>query len=134
MGIFKVLVAAPPQHVQAIDRAYADKYGITLWKAMEKEMGGLLSGNVGDATLHLIMTKTRPYEAAAAMIKAACRGIPVGTDKVLLTCCIVRYQHIMKDVMAAHMELYGKSVHDRVRSECTGRYKEVLLTVLNAVW
>lgn len=36
--------------------------------------------------------------------------------------------------MAAHIEAYGKTIHDRVKSETGGHYKELLLTVLNAVW
>jgi hypothetical protein len=40
----------------------------------------------------------------------------------------------MKDVMAAHIELYGKSLHDRVRNETSGDYQKVLLALLNAVW
>ena len=35
-----------------------------------------------------------------------------GTDELLLTSSLIRYQDVMKDVMAAHIELYGKSLHD----------------------
>jgi hypothetical protein len=127
-SIYKVLCAAPPEHVENINKVYADKYGYTLMKAMEKE----LSGNARDGTLHMLGMKIKPYETIAELIKAACAGI--GTDELLLTCCIIRYQMVMKDVMGAHIELYGKSVHDRVRSECSGKYKTLLLAVLNAVW
>jgi annexin A13 len=107
---------------------YADKYGYTLFKAMEKE----LSGNVRDGTLHMLGMKLKPYETVAKLIKTACAGI--GTDELLLTCSIIRYQHVMKDVMTAHIELFGKTLHDRVREETGGNYKTVLLDVLNAVW
>jgi hypothetical protein len=76
--------------------------------------------------------KIKPYETIAKSIKAACAGI--GTDEMLLTTCVIRYQGILKDVMAAHIELFGKSVHDRVREETGGNYKKCLLAVLNAVW
>jgi Annexin len=127
-SIFKVLCAAPPQYVQMISDVYADKYGYTLFKAMEKE----LSGNAKDGTLFMLGMKMKPFETIAGLIKSACAGL--GTDELLLTCCIIRYQMVMKDVMAAHIELYGKSVHDRVRTECRGKHKELLLAVLNAVW
>ena len=45
-GIFKLLCASPPEHIQNINTVYADKYGYSLRKALEKE----LSGNVGDGT------------------------------------------------------------------------------------
>jgi hypothetical protein len=127
-SIFKILCAAPPEYVKKIDAAYAEKYGYTLLKAMEKE----LSGNVQDGTLHMLGMKLKPYETAAKLIKAACAGF--GTDELLLTCSIIRYQHVMKEVMSAHIELFGKSIHDRVRSETKGDYKALLLAVLNAVW
>lgn len=127
-SIFKILCASPPEHIENVNRIYADKYGYSLIKAMEKELGG----NVRDGTLHLIGMKIKPFETIAQLIKSACAGI--GTDELLLTCCVIRYQDVMKDVMAAHIELFGKSVHDRVRSECGGKYKDVLLTALNAVW
>lgn len=127
-SIFKILCASPPEHIQQISDEYADKYGYTLFKAMEKE----LSGNVRDGTVFLLGMKMKPFETIAKLIKTACAGI--GTDELLLTCCIIRYQMVMKDVMSAHIELFGKSVHDRVRDECGGKYKELLLAVLNAVW
>ncbi|KAG7374328.1 annexin [Nitzschia inconspicua] len=127
-GIFKILCAAPPEYISKISAVYTDKYGYTLWKAMEKE----LSGNVRDGTLHMLGMKLKPYETIAKLIKSACAGI--GTDELLLTCCIIRYQHVMKDVMTAHIELFGKTVHDRVREETSGKYKEVLLAILNAAW
>lgn len=127
-SIFKILCAAPPEHVKNIDKAYSEKYGYTLLKGMEKE----LSGNVRDGTMHMIGMKLKPYETIAALIKEACRGL--GTDELLLSCSIIRYQYVLKDVMAAHIDLYEKTLHDRVRSECSGNYKELLLTVLNAIW
>lgn len=127
-SIFKVLCASPPEHIQNISTVYADKYGYSLVKAMEKELGG----NVRDGTLFVLGMKLKPYETIAQLIKTACAGL--GTDEILLTCCIIRYQAVMKDVMGAHIEMFGKSIHDRVRSECRGKYKTLLLAVLNAVW
>ena len=49
---------------------------------------------------------------------------------------MIRYQtpEVMKDVMTAHIELFGKTIHERVRSETSGKYKKVLLALLNTVW
>lgn len=127
-AIFKILCASPPEHIQNISDAYSDKYGYTLLKAMEKE----LSGNARDGCLFLVGMKLKPFETIAQLVKTACAGI--GTDELLLTSSIIRYQMVMKDVMAAHIELFGKTIHDRVRSECGGDLKKLLLAVLNAVW
>ena len=127
-GIFKVLCQAPPQHVENISKEYAEKYGYTLLKGLEKELGG----NVAKATLHMVGMKIKPYETIAHLIKSACAGM--GTDELLLTCCLIRYQGVMKDVMTAHIELFGKTVHERVREETKGKYKTLLLQILNTVW
>mmetsp|Transcript_582 Transcript_582/g.879 ORF Transcript_582/g.879 Transcript_582/m.879 type:complete len:336 (+) Transcript_582:98-1105(+) len=127
-AIFKLICKAPAQHVEAVNHAYAEKYGYSLLKAMEKSLGG----NAKKAMLFTIGMKLKPYEAMANLIKEACAGM--GTDEILLTCCIIRYQDVMRDVMTAHIELFGKTIHDRVRSECRGKYKDALITILNTSW
>lgn len=127
-GIFKVLCAAPPEHIENISKVYADKYGYTLMKAMEKE----LRGGVEDATLHMLGMKMKPYETMAKLVKTACAGF--GTDELLLTCTLIRIQPHLQHVQASHIDLYGKTIHERVRSEAGGKYQKVLLSILNAVW
>ena len=127
-NIFKIIFAAPPEHLKNINTIYSDKYGYTLEKVMEKEMGGELK----NAAMHYIGMKLKPYQAMAQLIKTACAGF--GTDELLLTCTIIRYQEVMPQIMQAHIELFGKTVHDRVRSECGGKLKTILLQVLNTAW
>lgn len=76
--------------------------------------------------------KVKPFETMATLIKTACAGI--GTDEFLLTCCIIRYQHVMAKVMSSHIEQFGKSIHERVRSETSGNYREALMATLNTAW
>mmetsp|Transcript_23337 Transcript_23337/g.54206 ORF Transcript_23337/g.54206 Transcript_23337/m.54206 type:complete len:334 (-) Transcript_23337:97-1098(-) len=127
-AIFKLVCAAPPQYLEVVNRVYADKYGYTLEKAMEKELGG----NVRESTLFLLGMKLKPFETIAHLIKKACAGF--GTDEMLLTCCCIRYQHIMPQVMAAHIELFSKTVQDRIRHETSGKYESLLLAVVNKAW
>ena len=84
------------------------------------------------AVLHLIGMKLKPYETMAALIKSACAGF--GTDEMLLIASCIRFQPVFAEVQAAHIELYGKTVQDRVRSECGGKLKDLLLKVLNTAW
>jgi len=126
--MFKVIVLSPPAYLKMVNETYADKYGYTLAKAMEKE----LSGDAQKAAIYTVNMKLKPYEAIAKVIKSACAGI--GTDELLLTCCVIRYQHIMGQVNMAHMELFGKSIHDRIRHECGGSYKDLLLALVNKVF
>ncbi|ACI65915.1 annexin [Phaeodactylum tricornutum CCAP 1055/1] len=127
-GIFKLLCKAPPEHIENMNKAYADKYGFTLMKAMEKEMGG----NVKEGTIFMLGMKQKPYETIGDLIRSACVGF--GTDELLLTTLLIRYQPIMSEVMSAHIEKHGKTIHDRVRSEVGGKFKDLLLQVLNTAW
>jgi hypothetical protein len=122
--LFKVIVLSPPKYLKMVNDAYADKYGYTLVKAMEKE----LSGKAEDAAIFALKMRFKPYEAMAGMIKQACAGI--GTDEDLLTCSIIRYQDLMGHVNFAHEDLYGKSVQERIKSECSGHYKDLLLALV----
>jgi len=83
-------------------------------KGMEKEFSGVTSkDSVKDAVLHLIGMKLKPYETMAKLIKQACAGF--GTDEMLLTACVIRFQPVLAEVQSAHIELYGKTIQDRVR-------------------
>jgi hypothetical protein len=131
-GIFKIVCAAPKEHLENVNKFYADKFGYTIPKALEKELGGLMESGTKSATLHMVGMKLKPYETIAKLIKSTGDGI--GTDEFMLTCTLIRYQGVMQDVMSAYIELYGSSIHDFVRKEAGGKYKEVLLQILNTVW
>jgi len=125
--LFKVIAFSPPKYLNMINLAYSEKYGYTLFKALEKNF----RGDAKDASLFTLGMKLKPYETVAHLIKKSCKGI--GTNELLLTSCIVRYTAILSHVNLAHIELFGKSIHDRVRSECSGNYKKLLMALLNHV-
>jgi annexin A7/11 len=123
-GLFKLLCPMPPEYIQKVNSAYADKYGYTLVKTMEKELGG----DVEKAAMFMVGMKLKPYEVVAQLVNTACAGF--GTNELLLTSVLIRYQAIMKEVMIAHIELYGRSIEDRVNAECGGDFKLALLEIL----
>lgn len=126
--MFQIVALAPPKHLQSVNEIYADKYGYTIFKAMQKELGG----KAEEAALFTCGLKLKPYETIAHLIKGACKGM--GTKDLLLTTTIIRFQHIMGEVNAAHIELFGKSVHERVRHETKGNYRDLLITLMNKVF
>jgi len=121
----KIVVMSPPKYLKIVNSVYADKYGYTLFKAFEEEMGGLSA----EAALFTLGMKLKPYETVAKLIKKACAGF--GTDELLLTCSIIRYQDLMGHVAVAHEDLFEKSIHKRVRDETGGNYKKLLITLMN---
>lgn len=125
-GLFKILCLAPSEYLQKLNLMYADKHGYTLVKVLEKE----LSGHVEKAAMFMIGMKLKPYEEIAKLIKTSCAGI--GTNELLLTTAIIRYQKLLKNVNLAHVELYGTTIRDRIEKECGGNYKRVLLEIIDA--
>mmetsp|Transcript_493 Transcript_493/g.665 ORF Transcript_493/g.665 Transcript_493/m.665 type:complete len:340 (-) Transcript_493:311-1330(-) len=125
--LIKTIVMSPPKHLKMVNFQYADKYGYTLLKALEEELGG----DGESAALFTLSMKLKPYETLAKLIKSACAGF--GTDELLLTCCIIRYQDLLPHVCIAHEDLFEKSVQQRVKDECRGDYERLLLALVNKV-
>lgn len=123
-AMFKILCAAPPEYLKKLNLAYAEKHGYTLPKVLEKELGG----HVQDAAMFMVNMKLKPYEAVAKLIDKACRGF--GTNELLLTATLIRNQMILKEVDAAHTELYSQTLHDRIKSETGGDYRKLLLELV----
>ena len=86
IGLFKILCAAPPEYLKDVNLAYADKYGFTLMKALEKELGG----HVREAAMFMLGMKTKPYETVAGLIDKACKGF--GECSLSDTLDVFRYQ------------------------------------------
>jgi hypothetical protein len=122
-GLFKILCVSSTTFNELL---YAEKYGFTLVKAMETEF----RGTTGPAAMFMLNMKVKPYEAIANLIETACKGF--GTNELLLTCTVLRYQRIMKEVMLAHIELFGKTVQDSLQGEVGGNYRALLMTVLES--
>jgi len=123
-GLFRILCFSPPAHLKAVNLAYAEKFGYTLFKALEKELHGITQR----AAKFTLGMKLKPYETVAKLIKDSCKGI--GTDETQLTSCLLRYQIIMPDVDAAYQELYGKSVRDAVSKEEGGNLGKLYMQIL----
>lgn len=123
----KIIVLSPPKYLKILNSVYADMYGYTLLKAFDKEMSGI----AGEAASFALGMKLKPFETIATLIKKACAGF--GTDELLLTCCLIRYQNLMEPVAVAHEQLFDKTIHKRVKDETGGNYEKLLLTVLNKV-
>ena len=123
-GLFKILCQAPKEYLEKVNIEYATQYGYTLSKVLESELGG----DVEHAAMYMLGMKLKPMETVAALIKKACAGF--GTNELLLTKCLIRYQPIMKHVNQSHMEMYEKSVEDRVQEETGGDFQKILLQVV----
>jgi len=125
-GFFKLICAMPPEHLKKVNQLYADKHDVTLFKAVQDE----LSGKTEDATLFLLGMKLKPYDTVAKLIEKACAGF--GTNELLLTCTLIRYQLHLPRIMAAYEELTGKSLQDTLKKEISGDYRRLLTELVDA--
>jgi Annexin len=125
-GLFKLICTSPSEHLKKVNQMYADKHDVTLFKAIDDEM----SGKTQDATLFLLGMKLKPYETVAKLIQKACKGI--GTNELLLTCTIIRFQPHLPQVMAAYEEVAGKTLQETIRKEIGGDYRRLLTELVDA--
>jgi annexin A7/11 len=125
-GLFKLLCSRPAEHLKKVNLKYAEKHDVTLFKVMDTELGG----DTREATLFLLGMKLRPYETIAKLIKKACKGS--GTNELLLSCTLIRYQIVLKEVMLAYVELYGDTLQELIKSEVGGDYKRLLVEMCDA--
>ena len=72
--------------------------------------------------------KINPYEQVAKLIEKATAGF--GTNEILLQATLIRYQGIINKVKLAYVDLFGKTIQDRIRSECGGDYEQLLLYIV----
>jgi annexin A7/11 len=126
VGLVKILSASPPAYLKKLNLAYAEKHGYTLLKVLEKELGG----DTKDAAVFMLGMKLKPYETVAKLIMKACKGF--GTNELLLTSAIIRYHHILKDVMEAFVEENGKTLQDTVKAETRGDYEDLLVQLCDS--
>ena len=125
-GLFKLLCARPSEHLKKVNLEYADKHDVTLFKVMELEMGG----DTRDAALFMLGMKLKPYETICKLIQTACKGM--GTNELLLSCTIIRYQICLKEVMLAYTEMYGDMLQALIKSEAGGDYERLLVEICDA--
>ena len=125
-GLFKLLCSRPAEHLIKVNELYTDKHDVTLYHVMETELGG----DTRDATLFLLGMKLRPYETIAKLIQKSMKG--VGTNELLLSCTLIRYHMVLKEVMVAYIELTGDSLQDTIKKEVNGDYERLLVALCDA--
>lgn len=122
---FRTIISTPAEFLPRVDYIYSRKYGNTLEKAVKKELGG----KTEDACLFAVGMILNPYETIAQLFESTMKGL--GTDEDRLTACVVRYQHILPKVKDAYKKKYGKSLRDRIHGEVSGKYRDLMLRLIN---
>mmetsp|Transcript_10130 Transcript_10130/g.23093 ORF Transcript_10130/g.23093 Transcript_10130/m.23093 type:complete len:208 (+) Transcript_10130:137-760(+) len=127
-ALFEIICKAPPEYLKMIDTAYVSARNVNLEHALLK----CLKGKAEAAAVFHLNMKLKPYETIATLIKSTCAGL--GTDELGLTCAVIRYQHVLQQVTMAHIDLFGKTIGDRIVKETRGDFKKLLLEVVRVAW
>lgn len=125
-SMFNILCSSPPQHLIQMNLIYAKKYGYTLDTALKKELGG----KTEDASVFAVNMSLKPYEAIAQLFESTMKGF--GTDEEGLSYCIVRYHHVLSSVCEAYEKKYDAQLRDRIHGETSGKYRDLLLTMMKS--
>lgn len=71
----------------------------------------------------------KPHETIARHVESTMKGL--GTDEKRLSAAVIRYQTVLPAVELAYKKIYGRSLKDRVRSDTSGEYGQLLLALLH---
>ena len=119
-----IICLSPSQHLQEVNNLYVERHGFTLWKALELEV----KTGVRSAAVFNVSMRLRPHITIAILINEACKGI--GTDILLVTACIIRYQNILPRIMEAYIGWFGETIQDLMKRELKGPFKKNYLQLI----
>lgn len=125
-NFINVLLSSPPEHLRNIDAAYQAKHQHSLVHAIENEF----SGSDRAALTFFVRLNLEPWTFLAEHIEGTMAGL--GTDTCSLSAAIVRYHSYLGRVMPVYETKYKMSLHDRIKSEASGEYRDLLLLLIDA--
>jgi len=113
------------QQLVAIFNAYEQLCQHDIEKAVKAEM----SGNLERALLALVKSIRNKPGYYAELLHEAMKGI--GTrDSDLIRIMVLRSEIDLPIIKTEYERMYGKSLHDAFKSEISGNYQKILLTLL----
>lgn len=107
---------------------YKTKYGKDLIKELKSE----LSGKFEDVCIAL-MHGPEQYDYEAVVLHQAMKGL--GTDEKCLIEVIIgsyRSQYVLDGLKDSYKRQFGKNLEDAIKSETSGTFQRILVSVLNA--
>lgn len=106
-------------------KAYYELCECDIEKAIKKEM----SGNLEKALLAMVKSIRNKPGYYAEQLYDAMKGI--GTrDNDLIRICVLRSEIDMPEIKSEYERMYNKSLYDAVKSELSGHYQKLLLTLI----
>lgn len=122
----KTLLAAPPKYLKLVDKAYTEKHGHGLVKAIENEFSGSSSG----ALKYFVRLALEPWELIADQLHKALEGFTV--DGYKASSLLVRYHQYLGRINPVYETKFKISLREHVHSVTSGNYQDLLMHVIDA--
>uniref|UniRef100_A0A8D8UUH8 Annexin n=1 Tax=Cacopsylla melanoneura TaxID=428564 RepID=A0A8D8UUH8_9HEMI len=120
-----ILVTRSYQQLRRTFKEYEDLAGHDIEDAIKNEM----SGGVRDGFLSIVQCVKDKSSYLARRLKDAMAGI--GTDdKTLIRIIVTRSEIDLGDIKQSFLKLYGKTLEEYVKDDCSGDYKRLLLALV----
>lgn len=121
----RILCSRSFPQLQATFNAYKSLSGHDIEKAIKKEM----SGDLEKACLAIAQSAINKSAYFAMELHEAMTG--AGTkDEDLIRLLVSRSETDMSEIKRCYMSLYGKSLYDAVKSELSGDYEKLFLSLI----
>jgi hypothetical protein len=114
-------------HLARVMVAYAQKYGHTLAKDIKKEFSGHIE-KVLVAMCDFIENRPAYF---AKLLEATMSGIGTNEEQLNRLVLRLRATPLMPAVKGAFLQLYGKSLDERIKGETSGDHEKLLLALVN---
>lgn len=121
----RILCSRSFSHLNAVFQAYSRISNKDIEKAIKKEM----SGDLEKACLAIVKSAKNKTAFFAECLNEAMKGM--GTkDEDLIRLLVSRSEIDLPQIKELYKNIYGKSLYDEVKSELSGDYEKLFLTLI----
>lgn len=121
----RILCSRNFRQLNATFEAYEQLCGTDIEKAIKKEF----SGDLERALLAIVKTIRNRSGYYAEMMYESMKGLGTKDDD-LIRLIVLRHEIDLPRIKSEYESKYGKSLHDAVKSELSGDYKKLFLTLI----
>lgn len=124
--LLNVLTIRSPAELKFINDSYYEEYGMYLKEALSSKH----SGDDLKILISILEINLNASAYFAALLVETFKGLGTNDDALIRT-IIGRMNIDLKDICEEFRKKSGKTLSERVKEECSGEYKEILLQLLN---